>query len=848
MFKTKIQIAAASLVIALQSVLAPIALADFLPVRAYGADTVAGYASKLRTSLINPGQEVIFVVEKPDYSVVRVPSEADLEGIAVADLYGHQTKLAGSYKVAVTYPGSSSSSPQNSFLVYADQVSRTQSQISSTTQMIEADGVSKTYLTVTLYDAYLNPIKNHHVQLISSRQEDNVSELNGGVTDDSGRANFKVTSKYSGVSVFTAMDTTANQVLADREEIVFMQPTRSNEFGGNYLQADIFSIDMLQSASADEVLPGPVFEFEIQDLPSTVKVNEDLTLTVVARDKDGNIAKNYTGTILISTPDDENAVLPNNGEYTFKEADQGQFTFNLALRFTQVGDQYIQILDKDNWKISGEKQVEVVPEQAITVPDVSATLVIKSPVDGGKFGSNLVIVSGQGDPNINLKVFDNDIKIGDSETDGDGFFTYQAQNLSPGSHEFYVMSTDGKVSKSVSIEVDTLPPVLNFINVIPDGSVLPGEALSVSVSSEPGLDEARVRLQGIEKDLAESTGQPGTYTTTLAAPAISGSFPMDVILVDNLANKAELLNQKTIIVQEIQAVKPPQVQNPEGVPGASQVELSWDEVTGHESDIQNYRVYYGTAFDELDQMIETDDDATSITINELENGTQYFFAVAAIDSKGEESEERSVTIAATPVSTEPEEIDLEGEGEEEPDEVSGIDTGQFPGGLMPGQLPPASLYNNPVIGSATSNTVTLNWQPFPGVTAFYYKIYFGFQSGAYDDYVITPATSTSFAIKDLINGIPYYFAVVALDMNGNEISPLSAEFMMIPSGAGFHPAPPSQVDVGAVQPTYLPVVNGQLAKVPATDETGPEALWLILISVTVAFILYRYRRRVLKSN
>jgi len=95
---TKILTLAIALVTAFQSVLMPIVLADFLPVRAYGADTVAGYASKLRTSLVNPGQNVVFVVEKPDMSVIRVPAEADLEGLAVADLYGHQTKIAGTIR------------------------------------------------------------------------------------------------------------------------------------------------------------------------------------------------------------------------------------------------------------------------------------------------------------------------------------------------------------------------------------------------------------------------------------------------------------------------------------------------------------------------------------------------------------------------------------------------------------------------------------------------------------------------------------------------------------------------------------------------------------------------------
>ena len=39
----------------------------------------------------------------------------------------------------------------------------------------------------------------------------------------------------------------------------------------------------------------------------------------------------------------------------------------------------IQVFDKTNWKVSGEKEIEVVPEKAVVQAPVSATLNIKSP-------------------------------------------------------------------------------------------------------------------------------------------------------------------------------------------------------------------------------------------------------------------------------------------------------------------------------------------------------------------------------------------------------------------------------------------------------------------------------------
>jgi len=828
MLKTKIKSITLALAIALQA-FAPVAFAGFLNVRAYGTDTVAGYASMLKSSLLSPEKEIVFVVEKPDYSVVRVPAQADLEGLAKTDLYGHQTKMAGVYKVALYYPGSHEASPQDTFVVYPDQVSRTQSAVSSTTQMIEADGDSRSFVTVTLYDAYRNPIRDHQIRLISSRLEDSITAINTGITDESGRANFKITSKNPGVSVLTAVDASANTILNDREEVVFQAPM-PKAVGGNFFSTSALQADIIEAANAQEVLPGPVSTFEIEDLPSTVKVNTDQTLTIVARDKDGNTAKNYTGTILISTPDDENAVLPNNGEYTFKEADQGKFTFNLALRFTQVGNQFIQVLDKDNWKIAGEKEVEVVPQQAITTPDTSSSLGIKSPTDGGRFGSNLIVITGQGDPNINLKIFDDDVKIGDSETDSDGFFSFQAKNLAAGGHSFYIMSDSGQVSRSVSVTVDTLPPALNSIAVRPDGVATPGQSLHFTISSEPELDKVKVRIQGIERDLLPEVGQAGTYTANINAPSNTGSYPVDVILEDELGNRSELQSQKTILVESEATEAPPTVQNLEGIAGDYEILLTWDAASGHGTGIASYKVYYGTDHEALDQSAQTDGSATSLKITDLQNETQYFFAVKAIDSKGLESKEQSVVIAVTPSS----DSETPGEGDLQP---SAPDTGLT--------MPPASLYNNPVIGTASSNTVSLTWQAFPGVDASRYKVYFGLHSGQYDDYIVTNDNRTTFTVNDLINEVPYYFAVVALNYAGNEISPISAEFQMTPRGSGFQSLPGDQVV--ASRPTYVsPLSNTQLAQVPTQEDTGPGATWMVIIAITLAAgTVYLKKRRYL---
>lgn len=808
------------------------AIADYLPVQVYATETVAGYPASLRTSLINPNQDVRFVVEKPDGSVIQIPAQADLEGIAKTDLYGHQTKIAGKYKAAVVYPGSPTSSPQTTLTVYPDQVSASQSTLRSTEQMVQA-GSDVTFLIATLYDQYRNPIPNHLVKLVSSRSEDVIETLQGGVSDNNGRANFKVKSQYPGISVFSAMDVTMNQVLDDREEVVFFTPTEQTQspFAANLLSANV--------GGDGETLPGPVQHFDIEGLASTVKVNEQLSFTVTAKDNNNNVAKNYTGTILISVPDDENATLPNNGEYTFKAADQGKFTFNLSLQFTKIGHQVVQVFDKSNFKIAGEFPLEVVPQQSVVPQPVSPDLEIKSPLDGSELSSNLVIISGKALENSNLKIFDNDVKLGDSSSDADGFFSYEAKNLDNGSHTFYVMSEDNKVSKSVTITIDTIPPVLNSFEMDAEGPVAPGTKVTVTVQSEPKLDQAKLRIQGIEQAMAESSSMPGTYTAEVTAPSNNGTFPIDVILMDKLSNKTEFSNKGAITVSVPEAKKPAKVEGPEGQPGDTVVDLIWNPVTDSERPIKNYKISYGTQLDKLDQTADTQDSKPKWQLRELTNDTQYFISIKAVDTQGLESEEPSVIIAVTPVA---------------PDPCANVDCGEH-GTCAEGVCTclegwsgvTCNVEQQVIVPQVTAtpydSAVVLSWPGFASAQAYYYKIYIGITPGQYTDYAVTNDNSTTYTVKDLINNAKYYFAVAGLDLNGNQITALSQEVGAMPSGAGLMLAAPSPIS-GAPFFTQ-PVYQAQLSKTPIISKTGPEALWVIFSSIVFAYFLYSNKRRLL---
>lgn len=97
---------------------------------------------------------------------------------------------------------------------------------------------------------------------------------------------------------------------------------------------------------------------------------------------------------------------------------------------------------------------------------------------------------------------------------------------------------------------------------------------------------------------------------------------------------------------------PDDVENLEAVAGSGQVELSWN-VAKDNTGVKGYKIYYGRnsvtndggtyEFDPIDV-----GNKITYTVENLENATAYYFAVTAYDEAGNESENYSVEVSATP--------------------------------------------------------------------------------------------------------------------------------------------------------------------------------------------------------
>jgi hypothetical protein len=102
------------------------------------------------------------------------------------------------------------------------------------------------------------------------------------------------------------------------------------------------------ASAAVQVTPGTVTQFTLAGFPSPTTAGSAGAFTVTAKDGYGNVATNYTGTVVFSSSDAQ-AALP--GSYSFTAADQGAHAFSATLK--AAGTQSLTVTQSGNSLIRG---------------------------------------------------------------------------------------------------------------------------------------------------------------------------------------------------------------------------------------------------------------------------------------------------------------------------------------------------------------------------------------------------------------------------------------------------------------------------------------------------------------
>lgn len=628
-------------------------------VTASGMDTVSGVGTVLKTSPIAAQTQVVFKVQNPDLTSYELNAVSSTIGVASVELPAFRTRQAGIYKVSAKELGAPVFGTESTFKVLPGQISESLSEVTPLDQVIKI-GREVGQIEVTLKDVFGNPVDSHMLQLISSRDSDTVT-TNSNLTGTNGTVVFNVNSNQAGVSTYTVYDLSKNKAISSRAKVVYFNSSNDLFQNGSdsmdvsdYGQASLLSYSQnayvgqkVAYGPAVGASAGPVAYLGFKDLPQNVSTGQSVSFTLAALDATQQVVTDYSGTVHFSVVSGSATSVKLPSDYTFGVADAGSHTFSLALSFNTAGTYVIQAADSVDLKIYGTLTITVSSSGGGNTDLIKVT----NPV-AGSFSNNVQAISGTAKPGSKLKIFDNNVEIGSATADPTGSFMFVTTPLADGTHSIYVaIVNDAGVitasSSKIDLKIDTTPPKLEKIEFVPAG-VAAGAQVEARVYSESGLQQVLLVVGENSYEMKDSG--LGYYSSTFKAPALASDYPSTVTLVDVLENKTKLDKQTSLKVGV--GGTPGLGTLPGGgtlgtagieIPGAvsglvayptdHRVTLTW-KAPMNGSPVKFYRVFYGLAPTQLKYVVDTWDAKTTWYIPDLKNGTQYYFAVAAISNSG----------------------------------------------------------------------------------------------------------------------------------------------------------------------------------------------------------------------
>jgi len=604
--------------------------------QAYGMDAVAGTPTVLRTSKLTPGSNVSFVVVQPNGQQIQLPSVVDDTGVAYVKLSDYYTSLAGTYNIYLLVNGSTQQGIPNIFKISAGKLSMSKSTLSPSDQVAHI-GSELANLTVSLRDDFNNPINGHIVKLVSSSDTDSINYLNNtNITDTNGEVHFQISPGSTGLVNYSVYDVTADVILTSRAKVVYFSST-SQLFNPG-------TVKLAASGNPNEGSPsGPVDHFLFENVPDAIVSNQSTTIKVTAYDAASQAVSGYTGKVRFSV-DGINAgfaTLPD--DYTYTAQDQGTHVFSLAFNFKQPGTYNLKVTDLANVGVYGTKSIAVSAGDTSTQTLTPSTSVVLTNPLPGTFSTNIQVVSGTAPAGAKLKIFNNNQEMASIVADSSGKFSYTTSILTDGSHKLYVASVNdiGTVittSSTVDFTITTKGASISQIVLDPVGPVDPGATVNVKAYTSTNLSKAQVVIAGNVYTLTKNAA--GYYEGSFVAPIDFGTYNLNFDFVDDLGNETKS-QDKTIQVGKLGATpnaKPEKVTGLVAQPADSRVILSWAAPKSLAVPIKNYRVYFGSSPNSLTNAVDTFTNATTWYVPNLKNGTQYYFAVVAVDAKGNASD------------------------------------------------------------------------------------------------------------------------------------------------------------------------------------------------------------------
>jgi hypothetical protein len=608
-------------------------------------NSVAGMDIPVRISGLHASESVVLQLIRPDDTEIFFEKEASADGIIEIDILGFHLRKSGNYSLKLIR---NIGETKQSFFISSGKVSAYRSSIKLFDESVTADGEHQARFQVLLKDAFGNPIPHQKVAIFSSRNEDIVTASLR--SDLEGIVQGKLVSATPGIATLSAV--TENVVLFQKPEVVFYLPNSDmlnvgsgeNPSGmGQYLKAQLF----------DDQEGGEVAYFSLENIKREATINENLTVKVVAKDENGDVAQNYTGTIRFSSSDDR-AVLPK--DYRFTVNDQGTHTFFLAVGFKTPGSHTLAVHDLNDFRISGELSMSITmgDDGEVEIPksnEKSVTLLTPRP---GTFRTSRVTITGKSNDCGTVKLIDGTfVLVEELEVDQVGNFVFQTPTLADGVHQFEAICgrDETVISNQISIKIDRTAPQNITVRVDPSENIEKEQLFKVIVSADEPLSGANSVFLDV---LTPHELEGKDFVTTLTAPTECGDYPVDVTATDLLGNEKkfpevviihvcdEEEKEEIVDCSDASDAAPMEVQNVSAESGEGKVTLFWSPAKD-KSEIKNYRVEFGCVPLNSEQTIIFDqsnnvpDNRTQWYVDGLNDDERCSFRVIALDMCEKES-------------------------------------------------------------------------------------------------------------------------------------------------------------------------------------------------------------------
>ncbi len=731
-------------------------------------DTVAGYTTKIRILRTTPGSSITLELQKPDGTKLNFPMESGPDGGAELDLNSYHTQAAGHYVATAYLNNAKNVRSQSTFEVYADKPSHSLSTVVANKKLLRADGNEESHVVVTLLDQYKNPIQNHLLNLVSSRADDQISSAqNSSYSNVNGQVVFKVRSSVPGMSTLTVMNTTTNEILAERETIVFTEMTGAVKASANpYASTPTSALraSLLAQASTGTTATAGT-RLNIFTTPKdTVAVGTPFDITVEVLTANGQPALDYRGRVMLIS-DDANAELPlANIGYQFTGAEQpgGIKVYAKGARFFTPGVKTIEVVDVDDSTLRATATINVQGQ----VTAVSDSITITKPTPG-ILTTKDIVVEGTATPFANIRIYDNATEIASVTADSTGLFETTLRSLVDGTHilEAKIVDPQGlpmATSPTVQFTLKAAGPTVSGLTYTPaTGPYAAGQTISVQFDSEPALAEALYVLDGKSFTMIESAEVQGRYTGTAVAPTTAGMYDVQIQLRSTIGALGGASLPGSI---EVQAPSFDTSSLTYSIEGNTSIKANWTNSTG--SQVQKYRILWGQNRSSLTEKIDLAPTETSHIFRDLNGNMTYYFQFQALGGND--------TVLVQ-------------------DDVKSVTT-------------PDYLLISDARADNKDGAFLLSWKakgPISKISK--YRIVYGISPDNYIREVDVNADQNTATVQALIDATTHYFRIQALDLSGAPI----ARSDEISGAVGMKPAGGPECTPADVTNLRVSVQNGQ---------------------------------------